>query len=117
MLEYKGYFGHVEFDDHADRFHGEVVGIRDVVTFQGRSVDELRSAFEESVDDYLEFCRERGEEPDKPCSGRFVVRLSPDLHRKLSLLAAATGKSLNTCVADCLEHEVAERLPMVQERS
>ncbi|MBN2216627.1 MAG: type II toxin-antitoxin system HicB family antitoxin [Pirellulales bacterium] len=114
MLEYKGYLGNVEFDDEADLFHGEVIGIRDVVTFQGRSVGELRAAFQESVDDYLEFCRQRGEQPDKPCSGRFVVRLSPDLHRRLTLLAAATGRSLNTCVAECLDREVGEQLQIVK---
>ncbi|MBN1590195.1 MAG: type II toxin-antitoxin system HicB family antitoxin [Pirellulales bacterium] len=117
MIEYKGYLGKVEFDDEADLFHGEVIGIRDVVTFQGRSVDELRAAFRESVDDYLEFCRQRGEQPDKPCSGRFVVRLSAELHRKLTLLAAATGRSLNACIAECLDREVAQQLPMVQSKS
>lgn len=111
MLNYKGYLGKVEFDDKADLFHGEVVGIRDVVTFQGCSVDELRAAFEESIDDYLEFCEQRGERPDKPCSGRFVVRINPDLHRKLNMLAATTGKSLNALIAECLDHEATSQLP------
>ena len=66
MMEYKGYLSHVEFDDEADIFHGEVINIRDVITFQGKSVDELRQAFEDSVEDYLDFCAEREEEPDKP---------------------------------------------------
>ena len=59
MLNYKGYTGHVEFDDEAGLFHGEVWDVRDVVTFQGKSVDELERAFKDSVDDYLEFCEER----------------------------------------------------------
>ena len=58
MLNYKGYTGHIEFDDEAGIFHGEVWGLRDVVTFQGRSVDELSQAFKDSVDDYLEFYEE-----------------------------------------------------------
>lgn len=104
MMRYKGYTaGPVEFDDEVGIFHGEVLGIRDVVTFQGRSVDELRKAFQESVDDYLEFCAERGEEPDKPFSGSFVVRLSPELHRNLSIAAKQEGKSLNAWVVDRLK--------------
>ena len=66
MMEYKGYMGKVEFDEDAGVLHGEVLGIRDVVTFQGESVQEIERAFRESVDDYLAFCTERGEEPDKP---------------------------------------------------
>jgi predicted HicB family RNase H-like nuclease len=77
MMEYKGYLSRIEFDDEANIFHGEVINIRDVITFQGKSVDELRKAFEDSVEDYLAFCAERGEEPNKPFSGRFTVRLSP----------------------------------------
>jgi len=66
MMEYKGYLSRIEFDDGANIFHGEVINIRDVITFQGKSVDELRQAFEDSVEDYLSFCAERGEEPNKP---------------------------------------------------
>ena len=73
---YKGYIGKVAFDADARLFHGEVVGIRDVVTFQGQSVTELEAAFKASVDDYLAFCRDRGEEPDKPCSG---LKMAPTL--------------------------------------
>jgi predicted HicB family RNase H-like nuclease len=85
MMEYKGYIGKVDFDDEAGIFHGEVVNIRDVVTFQGQSVAELKKAFHESVDDYLAFCSERGEAPDRPFSGQFVTRISPELHRQVNL--------------------------------
>ncbi|MEZ4716132.1 MAG: type II toxin-antitoxin system HicB family antitoxin [Caldilineaceae bacterium] len=78
MMESKGYIGSVQFDDDADIFHGEVINIRDVVTFQGTSVQEIRKAFQDSVDDYLEFCAERGEEPERPFSGKFTVRVSPE---------------------------------------
>jgi len=77
MLKYKGYTGHVEFDDEAAIFHGEVLELRDVITFQGKTVSEIEKAFRDSIDDYLEFCRERGEEPDKPFSGRLMLRLPP----------------------------------------
>lgn len=106
MMEYKGYFGSVTFDADNDRFHGEVVGIRDVVTFQGRSVEELRQAFHDSVDDYLEFCRQRGESPEKPLSGRFILRISPDLHRRVYAIASKEGKSLNAWIVSRLETEV-----------
>ena len=106
MMEYKGYVGKVEFDDEAGIFHGEVVDTRDVITFQGESAAELKQAFRESVDDYLAFCAERGEEPDKPFSGRFVMRIPPELHRKVSLAASMSGKSLNSWVSKQLQSAV-----------
>ncbi len=102
MLTYKSYTGHVEFDDEAGLFHGEVLDTRDVITFQGRSVDEIETAFRESVDDYLAFCAERGEEPDKPFSGRLMLRLPKDLHRDVFVGARQSGKSLNQFVVDRL---------------
>lgn len=107
MMEYEGYIGRVEFDDEAGIFHGEVVNTRDVITFQGKSVAELKKAFRESVDDYLAFCAARGEEPDKPFSGQFVTRIPPELHRQVNLAASLSGKSLNAWVADQLRAAVA----------
>jgi predicted HicB family RNase H-like nuclease len=107
MMEYKGYIGKVEFDDEAGIFHGEVVNTRDVITFQGESVAELKKAFRESVDDYLAFCKQRGEEPDKPFSGQFVTRIPPELHRQVNLAASLAGKSLNAWVSDQLKAAVA----------
>ena len=108
MMEYKGYSAQVTFDDEQGVFHGEVLGLRDVVTFQGKSVAELRKAFRESVQDYLDFCRERGEPPEKPVSGRFVLRVSSDLHRQLLLRSKQAGKSLNTWVVSQLENDVRQ---------
>lgn len=102
MLTYKGYTGHV-FDDEAGIFHGEVLDLRDVVTFQGTSIDELEQAFKESIADYLEFCQTRGEEPDKPFSGRLMLRLSPQLHRRAYTSSKREGKSLNQWIAERLE--------------
>ena len=107
MMEYKGYIGKVEFDDEAGIFHGEVINTRDVITFQGESVEELKTAFHDSVDDYLAFCRERGEDPDKPFSGQFVTRVPPDLHRQVNLAASLSGKSLNAWVTDQLKAAIA----------
>lgn len=102
MMTHKGYKGSVRFDDEGEIFHGEVVGLRDVVTFQGRTVDELKRAFQDSVDDYLEFCASRGEEPDKPFSGRFLLRVEPSLHRRLVELSVSEGESLNSWIANRL---------------
>jgi len=102
MMEYKGYLSHIEFDDEAGIFYGEAINIRDVITFQGKTVDELRQAFEDSVEDYLAFCAERGEEPDKPFSGRFTVRLSPEQHRRVILAAEKAGKGVEMWVAEAL---------------
>lgn len=102
-MEYKGYIGKVEFDDEAEIFHGEVINTRDVITFQGYSVAELRASFHGSVDDYLAFCNERGESPEKPYSGQFVTRISPELHRLVSVAAIVSGKSLNAWVCEQLQ--------------
>ena len=106
MMEYKGYFARVEFDDEANIFHGEVINLRDVITFEGESVEELRKAFTDSVEDYLEFCTERGEAPEKPYSGKFIVRVEPDLHKTLVIQARKNGKSLNTWVSDALNQVI-----------
>lgn len=107
MMQYKGYLSRIEFDDEANIFHGEVINIRDVITFQGKSVDELRKAFEESVDDYLAFCSERGEEPNPPFSGRFTLRLSPEQHRKVVIAAENSGKNVDTWVSEVITNAVA----------
>ena len=83
MMTYKGYAAKVEFDDEDMIFYGEVIGIRDVVTFEGDTVKEIEKAFHASVDDYLNMCKERNEVPDKPFSGKFLVRLSFEIHRKI----------------------------------
>lgn len=106
MIEYKGYLGRVEFDGEADIFHGEVINIRDVITFQGMSVEELHQALADSVEDYLDFCAERGEEPDKPFSGRFTVQLSPEQHRQVVLAAEKAGKGVDTWVVDALSQSL-----------
>jgi len=107
MMEYKGYVGRVEFDDEAGIFHGEVINTRDVTTFQGQSVAELRKAFRDSVEDYLAFCASRGEEPDKPFSGQFVTRVTPELHRQVSVAASLSGQSLNAWLSRQLQSAIA----------
>lgn len=107
MMKHKGYTGTVWFDDEAEIFHGEVMGIKDVVTFQGKSVAELKRAFKESVEDYLNFCTERGESPDKPFSGQFPIRTTAEIHRVFYLAAARERKSLNAWVVEKLKRAAA----------
>ena len=112
MMQYRGYMGKVEFDDEAAAFHGEVINTRDVITFQGESVSELTQAFRDSIDDYLAFCEERGEAPEKPFSGQFVTRISPELHRQVHIAATVSGKSLNAWVTEQLQVAVQRDVPV-----
>ena len=102
-MTYKGYEGVARFDEEAGVFAGEVINTRDVITFQGTSVKELRKAFEGSIDDYLEFCASRGEEPEKPFSGALTLRMTPELHRQIAAAAYQRGKSINAYIIDRLK--------------
>lgn len=106
MMQYKSYLARVEYDPDAEVFHGEVINTRDVITFQGRSVTELHKEMKASVDDYLDFCATRGEKPDKPFSGRFVLRVGPQLHRQMALAAAREGQSLNVWANQVIKHAI-----------
>ena len=97
MLEYKGYAGTVDAVEGV--FAGHVIGLRDIVTFEGATYAEVERAFRESVDDYLAFCAGRGEQPDRPFSGKMLVRTEPELHRKAVFRAAAEGVSLSEWVS------------------
>ena len=103
MMEYNGYIGKVEIDDEVGILYGEVINVRDVITFEGTSVEEVQLAFRESVDDYLDFCAARGESPEKPFSGKFVLRLPEELHRKAYIQAKLKDKSLNSWVTEVLQ--------------
>jgi predicted HicB family RNase H-like nuclease len=102
MLKYKNYLGMVEYDAEAKVFTGEVIGIRSVITFQGRTPEEIEASFHESIDLYLEMCREDGKAPDKSYSGRFNIRIDPEMHRKIVYRAAQERKSLNEWVTEAL---------------
>jgi predicted HicB family RNase H-like nuclease len=107
-MDYQGYVAKVDFDDEARVFHGEVINLRDVVTFEADSVEALVKAFHDSAHDYLEFCAQRGEQPEKPFSGKLLVRLPPDLHRTLSVHARLSKVSLNAYIAGVLETAVMD---------
>ncbi len=103
MMKYKEYVAKVEFDDESEIFHGEVANLKDVITFQGKSVAELKKAFKDSVEDYLEFCKKRGEAPEKPFSGNFPVRATPEEHQIFYLAAMRSHKSMNLWVRETLK--------------
>jgi len=106
-MEYKGYVGVVEYDSEARLFHGDVVNTRDVLTFQGRTVDEIDRAFKDSIDDYLSWCREDGVEPEKPYSGKFNLRLSPEIHKEVATTAKKLRISINAFVERAIRDELA----------
>ncbi len=101
-MKYKGYIGQVIYDDEAKIFHGEVIGLKDVITFQGTTVKEIEKSFKDSIDDYLQWCKKRGEKPEKTFSGKLNLRMSPDLHAHLTLEAAKRGLSLNDFINEKL---------------
>jgi predicted HicB family RNase H-like nuclease len=103
---YKGYVGTVEYDDEAGIFHGEVIGLRDVITFQGESVQELRQALKDSVDEYLDYCVEIGRNPEKPFKGELLLRVDPDTHKKIFIKAKSEGKSINRWISEAVEREL-----------
>lgn len=111
IKDYKGYSAKVAIDEEQGILHGEVLGIVDVVTFEGSSVEELVKAFHDSVDDYLAYCEERGEEPDKPYSGRFVLRMSPQLHRMVAVAAKKNELSMNDWITSAVERFLEEETP------
>ncbi len=102
MLIYKGYIGKAEFDDGAKVYYGRVINIRDKITFQSDDAKRLEREFYASVDTYLAFCHEMGEEPEKPLSGEFVLRMSPEDHREIALAAQIANKSLSAWAAENL---------------
>lgn len=103
-MNYKGYIGHVEFDEELEMFVGEVINTRDVITFQSDTTHGLKQEFINSIEDYLEFCKERSEEPEKPFSGKFNLRLTPELHREIYVAAKHAGESINAWVSNTLRH-------------
>ena len=106
VMTYKGYSARIEYDDEDGILFGQIAGIRDGVGFHADTVEGLRAAFHEAVDDYLETCAKVGKEPQKPYSGKVMFRLSPELHRKAALAAELAGKSLNQWAEEALARAV-----------
>ena len=102
-MSYKGYTARIEFDERDDIFVGRVLGVRDIISFHAASVAELRAEFHLAVDDYLADCAERGVSPDKPASGKVMLRIRPEVHAAATIAAQAAGKSLNQWADEVFE--------------
>ncbi len=104
MMEYKGYAaGPIDFDPEGNTFSGIVTGLKDVIHFEGTTARELARAFRASIDSYLKYCEETGQEPDRPFNGKILLRTDPELHRKAALRAAVEGVSLNRWISQQIE--------------
>jgi predicted HicB family RNase H-like nuclease len=113
-MTYKGFVGKVEIDEEESELHGVVINANSMITFVGKTVAQTRKALADSVEVYLKYCAEKGIEPDKPYSGKILVRIEPQLHAKLVVGAARRDESLNDLVAGALER-YADSLPELQE--
>jgi predicted HicB family RNase H-like nuclease len=102
-MMHEGYIAEIELDEDAGAFHGCTINTRAVLTFVGKTVEELQQAFAETIEDYREWCQERGVEPEKPYSGTLSLRIAPELHRRVAEQAAKAGESINQFIADRLE--------------
>jgi predicted HicB family RNase H-like nuclease len=107
MLKYKNYTGHAQYDNEAKIFHGEVDNIGtggDIITFQSKTEEGLEKEFRLSVDEYLNWCKERNEVPAKPFTGKFILRVSPVLHQRVYITAKHEGVSLNKLAVKAIDH-------------
>jgi predicted HicB family RNase H-like nuclease len=105
MMEYKGYLaGPIDFDAEDNAFSGTVAGLKDVIHFEGKTAKELARAFRASIDSYLKYCEEIGQEPDRPFNGKILLRTEPELHRKAVQRAAVEGVSLSRWISRQIEN-------------
>ena len=109
-LTYKGYTARIEFDERDNILVGRVLGVQDVVGFHAENGTELRAAFEEAVDDYVEACEKIGKAPQKSASGNLMLRINPDIHARVSVAAAAAGESINQWSEEVLGRAATEQL-------
>jgi predicted HicB family RNase H-like nuclease len=102
-MEYHGYRGAVRYSAEDHLLHGRILGIADVVNFEGATVEELEKAFREAVDDYLALCEKLGRDPDRVYSGRIPLRIDAALHRRVAIAADSEAKSVNAWIAEALD--------------
>ncbi len=105
-MKYKEYEAIIEYDEEDRLFVGRVINTKDIIVFDGLSVDELEQSFHTIIDEYLADCKALNKTPEKPFSGRFNLRISSDLHRKIALEASKQGVSLNTFIEKTLQQAV-----------
>lgn len=108
-INYKGYTGNIEFSEEDAIFHGRVMGIKSLISYEGDSVTAILADFHNAIDEYLEFCAGKGIQPEKPYKGSFNVRINSELHRKAAITASAYGISLNALVEKAILQTVSEQ--------
>lgn len=106
-LNYKGFIGSVSFSEDDNVFFGKIEGINGLVNFEGESVSELTTAFHDAVNDYIAYCKEEGIQPHKSYTGTLNVRISPETHSRIAMLAKKTGMSINGFIRQTLDNQVA----------
>jgi predicted HicB family RNase H-like nuclease len=106
IMSHKGYNARIEFDDRDNIFVGRILGVRTMISFHGETVAKLRSEFERAVDDYVDECKEQGTKPEKPASGKLLLRVPPDVHGRAMVAAQVAGKSLNQWATELLQSAV-----------
>ena len=106
-MSYAGYAARIEFDERDNLFVGRVLGLRSMISFHGKTVAELRSQFKVAMNDYLDDCKSRGITPEKPASGKLLLRVPPEVHSKALIVAQSHGKSLNQWATEALQKAVA----------
>jgi predicted HicB family RNase H-like nuclease len=106
LMTFDGFSARIEYDSDTDLFRGEILGLNGGADFYGANPEELRQEFKRSLDVFLEVCKEKGIEPRKQFSGRFNLRIPPELHERLAMAAQAQGKSLNSLAQEALEKSV-----------
>lgn len=107
MMKYKGYFAEPYYSQEDGCFIGQLLGIEDIVSFEGETVKDIEENFKEAVDDYIEMCKQVGEKPQKPFSGKFMIRLEPELHARLMVQASKKNKSLNQYINEIILRAVS----------
>ncbi len=107
IMQQQGYVARIDYDEDEKTFRGKVANIRDSIIFVGRDPDELERDFAEQLKFYFEVCAKRGKEPERPYSGKFVLRIDPEIHRALAVAADREDKSLNSWAAETLARAAA----------
>ena len=107
VMSLDGYNAKIEYDADLDVFRGEILGLNGGADFYGKNAKELRAEFKKSLQVFLVVCREKGLEPRRNYSGKFNLRIPPELHEKLAIVAQAEGKSINTLAQEALQQRVA----------
>jgi predicted HicB family RNase H-like nuclease len=110
VISYRGHYARITFDPSADAFHGRVLGMQDVISFYGRTSDELREEMRAAVEDYIAWCKAEGDKPEKSWAGKLTLRPDEDVRRRVLIAAAARGQSVNAWINQVIDREARKVL-------